>query len=449
MAVVAATLAGLGSPTTDGERGIVRVGTGAERVEEHLTWNLAQQVWVGDEKTSLAFKNDLGMVCNSAAATTTYISQIQNGSIDYDYSFQIHPVINAKALYDAGLRLQENLTGAIQAQTLGGNFVVLNWYPWDIGDGIFAPVPNDQGLRLYAAEDGVTPRRVATGWRNSPVPAPSKKSWYPDLYGQCVVGGNFTVFELCAKHRWVGGPGMGSTSTGNVTETPDALPRTTVAAASWGELYVGRYVADAVPVADGAAVADWADLSGRHNVLVQATSSMRPIKVNNVVNGHAVLRFDGVDDYLVATATSNGPTASYVAPATVMMVLRPTAGGATTQVWWGDRALFYHNDTTDLLQLWGGGTDLVVHATPWASGGFRVYTFEINGASSTIYENLTLLGSSNPGTDGVSAFSVGARSTGILPAAIDVAEIAVYAKVLTSGERVAAITALKTKYGIA
>jgi hypothetical protein len=447
--LVASTLAGLGTPTSDGVAGVVRVGVGADAAEVRLTWDLTAQVWVSDERVSLQLKNDIGMVCSSSAATTTYISQIQNGAIDYDYSFQIHPITNAKALWDAGLRLQENLTAAIAAQTLGGNFVVLNWYPWNVGDAIFAPVPNDQGLRLYAMEDGVTPRRVATGWRTSPVPAPAKKSWYPDLYGQCVAGGSFTVFELCAKYRWAGGPGLSAGATGNVDETPDALPRTTVAAASWGELYVGRYVADAVPVADGGAVADWADLSGRHNVLAQATAGMRPTKVNNVVNGHAVLRFDGVDDYLVAVATSNGPAANYTPPATVMMVLRQTPGGNTTQVWWGDRALFYHNDTTDLLQLWGGGTDLVVHATPWASGGFRVYTFEINGASSAIYENTTLLGSGNPGTDGVSAFSVGARSSGLFPAAIDVAEIAVYAKVLTSGERAAAIAALKTKYAIA
>lgn len=45
-------------------------------------------------------------------------------------------------------------------------------------------------------------------------------------------------------------------------------------------------------------VSQWDDQSGNANHAVQATGSNQPLKVDNVLNGKQVLRFDGTNDYM-------------------------------------------------------------------------------------------------------------------------------------------------------
>jgi hypothetical protein len=49
---------------------------------------------------------------------------------------------------------------------------------------------------------------------------------------------------------------------------------------------------------DGQVVATWPDLSGSGNPATQATAALQPKYYKNVLNGQAVVRFDGVDDWM-------------------------------------------------------------------------------------------------------------------------------------------------------
>jgi len=51
-------------------------------------------------------------------------------------------------------------------------------------------------------------------------------------------------------------------------------------------------------------VSAWADQSGNGRDLVQATSSLQPLWEDNQLNGHPIITFDGIDDYLLFTPLS-------------------------------------------------------------------------------------------------------------------------------------------------
>lgn len=52
------------------------------------------------------------------------------------------------------------------------------------------------------------------------------------------------------------------------------------------------------------ALATWTDLSGNANDLTQATATNQPTVVASVIDGHNVVRFDGVDNYLQSPSVS-------------------------------------------------------------------------------------------------------------------------------------------------
>ncbi len=54
----------------------------------------------------------------------------------------------------------------------------------------------------------------------------------------------------------------------------------------------------------------WNDTSGRGNHVVQASAGLRPTVVASVMDGHASVRFDGVDDVMSRSATFSGTPAT-------------------------------------------------------------------------------------------------------------------------------------------
>lgn len=53
--------------------------------------------------------------------------------------------------------------------------------------------------------------------------------------------------------------------------------------------------ADALGLSDGAAVSSWTDSSGNSNPATQSTGGLQPIYKTNIINGLAVVRFNGTD----------------------------------------------------------------------------------------------------------------------------------------------------------
>lgn len=65
---------------------------------------------------------------------------------------------------------------------------------------------------------------------------------------------------------------------------------------------IGWWNADDISIlGDGTAVATWPDGSGSNNHLIQSTGTKQPTLKTSIINGHAVVRFDGTTDGLIST----------------------------------------------------------------------------------------------------------------------------------------------------
>lgn len=438
---VSATLAGLGTPSADGEVGILRLGSGATAWNELLFWNRTQQAWVGRPRFSMRMSNHgrEGMLRDGDPNTWTYIfsgiDQINFANVN-GFGFQIHSVPRAVEMWNAGMRLQEHLSASFAAASAGtAPRLALNWYELDVGDGFLSPVPTNFGVPIVgAADDAVgAGRRRVTGWQNSPVAAPSKAIWYPELYGKDST--QFEIRDFAAYYRWVGGTVAGFAPEGSSTAVPPVLDQLS----QWFE-------AERIPLADGGAVAEWIDYGGYARHISQPVVGKRPILHRGVLNGRAVVRFDGVDDFLLRT------TDQISQPNTIFIVMSQAAGGGVQQVWFGNGGigspLVYRSDAADLVDVWAGGTDLVYHrGSAWPMPP-KILSVELNGASSNVWENKTVVASGNPGGAGLTGLALGGRSDSTLPAMIDVAEVLVYARSFTTNERNTVIDWLNSKYNL-
>lgn len=429
--------AGLGTPTADGTQALLRVGSAPAR-QEILTWNLAQQAWIGKPTYTVRMIDQMPMIdINSGYIQQKAPDNEPPQLNDQAVGFQLEPVPDAKLFWDAGLRLQEKLTGEIKWNQLSTNpFVYVNWYEFDVGTSFLAPVPTNPGVVLNGIPLFFAASFASTGWQNSPIAAPTHATWYPELYGANLV----KIARFNAQRRWVYGAITGGiTSDGSAKAPPirDFLEH-------W-------YQADDIPQANGTSVALWPDQSGRGNHFVQTTSTAQPTLTRNTLNGKAVVSFDGSTDYMLSTGGG-------AQPVTIYLVLRQRAGGTDPQVWLDGRAasfLVYRGSSTDQVDVYAGGAsgDLIYHrGSNWPSP-YMVWSGSFSGDTTTIWENKTLVatgGGGQPGTGGPSSgFMLGARrTTNDLQASIDVAEMLMYLTNHNSTQRNQTIDYLNAKYNL-
>lgn len=425
----------LGTPIVDGIVDVLRVGAGATYHEERLVWNLGQLAWVGQERYSMRQIDINGMVRQGADNSWAYPFQTDGlGGIDTAFGFQIWLVRQLGLLQNAGLQLQEKLSAYIKPTGDKVAQLALNWFALDQGDSFLSPVPTNIGLILNGVPQDNRFFYCSTGWQNSPAnPIDPGKSGYPELYGK---GTAFSFRRLTAQYRLVGGlagplGGAGETS---------QLPKT-------NKLFTWL-IADNIPIADGASIAEWPDYSSFTRTLKQSDASKRPVLVRNALNGHAVARFDGINDFL---QTSVGDTGSQ--PFTIFIVLKQYTAGSTQQVWIsggvGTSPLIYRFDAANQIDTWGGsGGDLTYNrASNWPSP-YMVISMTFNGASSALWENGNLAKAADQEGGGWAGLTLGARNDGALPASIDVAEVIGYYQAMTDPDRLAVVNYLMSKYAI-
>lgn len=433
MPVTAETIDALGTPTVDGAVATLRIGTGGTYHEERLVWHLDEAAWVSAERYSIRQVDINGMNVEGDPSVWNYPFQTDGaGGIDNGFGFQIWPVRQLGLLLNAGLRLQENLSAYIAPTADSVAQLALNWYSLADNDTFLSPAPTNFGVVLEGLPAANQYRFCSTGWRDSPSsPVTVGKNGYPEVYGK---GVNFGFRRFTAKYRLVSGDPVSSSN------EPSPLP-VSAKLFSW-------LVADNVPVASGSAVAEWPDYSSFARTLKQATSGHRPTLVRNVVNGHAVVRFDGVDDFMQTTVGDSGAQ-----PFTMFIVVKQYAPGNTQQVWVsggsGSPPLIFRSDATDAIDTWGGsGSDLTYHrGTPWPSP-FMIVSVVFNGDGSSVWENATEVVSGTQNGGGWGGLTLGARSDAALPAHIDVAEFVGYYSALGDTDRGAVVAHLMAKYGI-
>lgn len=102
---------------------------------------------------------------------------------------------------------------------------------------------------------------------------------------------------------------------GAIVVTPAAAaPAITVKAAiPLSALRLAHYDAGQITgLAADAPVVTWSDVSGKGRHIVQGNAAMRPLYKTAILNGLPVVRFDGVDDYLMSTWLLSHPTSVFV-----------------------------------------------------------------------------------------------------------------------------------------
>ena len=440
MGKISDTVAGLGIPRYSGEPGTIHVADGREvsLIGERLGTNSAR--WVGPTTLSMRMIQNTGMASQGSPVAWKYPADHREGSQDPDrmaFGFQIHKVYHPAEFWDAGLRLQEHLSAQMKrngADTTPLPEIALQWYELAHGDAFLSPPTEEArfGVRLQGTVENSGYRMCSTGWQNSPVQGPqADKNWYPEIY---LYGAATDFRSFTAYHRWVGGTVGGLGGNEQASKYP---PISNV---------VNWHKARHIGAADLAAVPDWGDYSGRSRVLLQTSGTKQPIVRRDTASGFRYVRFASNDCMACADALQVDQ------PLTVFLVMRQNSGGGTQQVWVGPNqagpTLLYRGDASNQVNVWAGGTDLTYdRAANWPSS-WMIWSVVLNGASTTIWENLSQVASGNPGSTGITGLKVGANFDESLPANIDVAEIIVASTAANDTVRAGVVNYLNAYYGI-
>ena len=222
--------------------------------------------------------------------------------------------------------------------------------------------------------------------------------------------------------------------------------------------------ADSNVVLNGKTVSMWKDCSDNKDTLLQPTAENQPTLVPNVLNGHAVLRFDGKNDYLnggnICNMSTKGITIFVVGKSnqsTGIYLAKSFYGGKA-----GRYSLNYNNNEFTYLFDDNGTTPQSV-TYPKVHGMYDIASAITNGATITnsLYLNGKFLSSSNFNTlskmNTTFSFLVGAYNDDIggkepklnIPGLFldgDIAEIIIFNRPLNNTERIQIENYLKTKY---
>lgn len=221
--------------------------------------------------------------------------------------------------------------------------------------------------------------------------------------------------------------------------------------------------ADALGLANGAAVSTWTNQTEYGFNVTQGTAANQPIHYTGQINGYPAVRFDGSNDFM------QGSFIGSITNKTMMAVVRltnitPTAtsvGGAPVTVQNSAGSTFdaiVYNEYT--AKRWMNGsegfnrTPATVSAYDQTSVGPHLVTITTATSSYNTFQNGALISSTasySPPTITSGIFNVGLRHTGASNGYFygDIAEVLVYNKNLTDAERYSIETSLMTKYGMA
>lgn len=171
----------------------------------------------------------------------------------------------------------------------------------------------------------------------------------------------------------------------------------------------GFFEGDTNAGADASAVSAWTDQTANAYVLGQATGANQPIVKTNILNGHRVVRFDGVDDFLTGPANAMGLSAQ---PFGYFLIWKPANAGSQCAIQWsiGNAGLYIDTTATQLTMFAGSAFFNNTHP----AGAWTMVFAAFNGAASrSVVNGVATTG--NPGAsapNGASVATVGAASGG-------------------------------------
>jgi hypothetical protein len=218
-------------------------------------------------------------------------------------------------------------------------------------------------------------------------------------------------------------------------------------------------------VEDNAVVNQWDDQSGNGNHLTQATVGRKPVFYKNIVNGKPVVRFDGSNDLLAKSISGfrSGDSAG-----TIIAVYKTSSNSSqylfssadeSGNAYYGATLVIDANGKVATVQR-NNDTQDYVFGGLGTGGSFHALTLSSNGSAYTMYldgtlQSLTVSSGSNSGdwfadTSLRDNIAVGAlkrdTNSGFMNG--DIAEVLVYSRELSAGERQKVERYLANKYSI-
>ena len=207
-----------------------------------------------------------------------------------------------------------------------------------------------------------------------------------------------------------------------------------------------KYVADSIGVSDGTGVVQWNNLKGTASLnLRQSTSAFRPVLKTNIINGHSVVRFDGLATFMDTTTAGLN-----LGEAEVYVVIKanadPAASSTTNGFWYFmassnplTQSAHYPHTSGDIYETFRRNTSRVnVNPTPSLSSAFRLYSVHADTNKYTMrIDTTTIFNDASAYTLDQTAggYRIGKSSNGTSFFAGDIAELRVYRPKLTNAQR--------------
>ena len=204
---------------------------------------------------------------------------------------------------------------------------------------------------------------------------------------------------------------------------------------------------DSLGVVDNQPINEWDDLSGNGHHVEQPTGSLQPIYKVNILNGHAVVRFDAADDFL-ASATF----ASELAQPNTVFLVNKWADTTTRTGFDGidvNKRNMLYLTAADGFVAYAGTDQALKHQIPVQHLRWNLHAITYNGAASTYWLNRAVLATGNPGTMGLTGITLGRFAAPNQAVSGDIAELIIYNRALSDAERQQVEDYLATKYAIA
>jgi len=257
---------------------------------------------------------------------------------------------------------------------------------------------------------------------------------------------NTTYYDADKVHPNVTGLRIISGMVGSVLETTYGVEQIVPTDVSGLALWLDA--TQITPVADGTAVAQWDDSSGSGNHAVQADGAKQPIYKTSIINSLPVVRWQGTNDCMtVAAGVANGATGI-----TILSVVTSSVTGADQAII--EASANFNNETNAFMlyitsgNVWTMSCDGGAGYANATMGGFLTTA---NVRSATVARAKTareaiawsngVIGANSTtaqlsSTFGNHVLNIGSRNNGAaIPFTGDIAELMIFNRVLTGGER--------------